>query len=103
MLPTRRLSLVDTTGSNLNKLSVDSSLFASINYRLTRSWARAFMEHPSNPEGIIYHSRKNPLLLNYAFFGTDDVQDSLVEQDALPLEDAPGLGAFLDHYDVLLV
>jgi len=33
----------------------------------------------------------------------DDVQDSLVEQDALPLEDAPGLGAFLDHYDVLLV
>jgi RES domain len=34
MLPTRRLSLVDTTGSNLNKLSVDSSLFASINYRL---------------------------------------------------------------------
>ena len=103
MLPTRRLSLVDTTGSNLNKLSVDSSLFASINYRLTRSWARAFMEHPSNPEGIIYHSRKNPLLLNYAFFGTDDVQDSLVEQDALPLEDAPGLGDFLDHYDVLLV
>src|SRR5271166_2730228 len=34
MLPTRPLSLVDTTGSNLNKLSVDSSLFASINYRL---------------------------------------------------------------------
>jgi hypothetical protein len=103
MLPTRPLILVDTTGSNLNKLSVDSSLFASINYRLTRAWARAFMEHPSNPEGIIYHSRKNPLLLNYAFFGTDDVQDSLVEQDALPLEDAPGLGDFLDHYEVLLV
>jgi hypothetical protein len=103
MLPTRRLSLVDTTGSNLNKLGVDSILFASINYRLTRLWARAFMEHPRKPEGIIYHSRKNPLLLNYAFFGTDDVQDSLVEQDALPLEDAPGLGAFLDQYDVLLV
>lgn len=103
MLPTRQLSLVDTTGSNLNKLGVDSILFASINYRLTRSWARAFMEHPSKPEGIVYHSRKNPLLLNYAFFGTDDVQDSLVEQDALPLEDAPGLGAFLDHYEVLLI
>jgi hypothetical protein len=103
MLPTRSLSLVDTTGSNLNKLGVDSILFASINYRLTRLWARAFMEHPSKPEGIVYHSRKNPLLLNYAFFGTDDVQDSLVEQDALPLEDAPGLGAFLDHYDVLLI
>jgi RES domain len=103
MLPTRQLSLVDTTGSNLNKLGVDSILFASINYRLTRSWSRAFMEHPSKPEGIVYHSRKNPLLLNYAFFGTDDVQDSLVEQDALPLEDAPGLGAFLDHYEVLLI
>ena len=103
MLPTRQLNLVDTTGSNLNKLGVDSILFASINYRLTRLWARAFMEHPSKPEGIIYHSRKNPLLLNYAFFGTDDVQDSLVEQDALPLEDAPGLGAFLDHYEVLLI
>jgi hypothetical protein len=103
MLPTRQLSLVDTTGSNLNKLGVDSILFASINYRLTRSWARAFMEHPSKPEGIVYHSRKNPLLLNYAFFGTDDVQDSLVEQDALPLEDAPGLGAFLDHYEVFLI
>lgn len=103
MLPTRSLSLVDTTGSNLNKLGVDSILFASINYRLTRLWARAFMEHPSKPEGIVYHSRKNPLLLNYAFFGTDAVQDSLVEQDALPLEDAPGLGAFLDHYEVLLI
>jgi hypothetical protein len=63
------LRLVDTTDQNLNKLGVDSMFFASTNYRLTRAWARAFMKHPSNPEGILYHSRKNPLLFNLAFFG----------------------------------
>ena len=52
MLPTRSLSLVDTTGSNLNKLGVDSILFASINYRLTRLWARAFMDIPANPKAL---------------------------------------------------
>jgi hypothetical protein len=86
------LTLVNTTGKNLNKLGVDSIFFASINYRLTRIWARAFMEHPCCPQGILYHSRKNPLLLNFAFFGTQEVQDALTEGEVRPLETAPGFG-----------
>jgi hypothetical protein len=62
-------SVVDTTGVGLNRLGMDSMLFASTQYRLTRRWARAFMEHRSRPGGILYHSRKNPQLTNCAFFG----------------------------------
>jgi hypothetical protein len=99
----RQLSLVDTTGSNLNKLGVDSGLFASLNYGTTRSWARAFMEHPANPDGIIYHSRKNPLLLNYAFFETTPSKVGLVEMSVWSLAGFPGLGDLLDRYEVSVV
>jgi RES domain len=101
--PIRHLELVDTTGSNLNKLGVDSSLFSSLNYRFTRLWSRSFMEHPASPAGIVYHSRKNPLLFNYAFFGAEAVQDTLIEQEVLPLANAPGFGDFLDRYDISVV
>jgi hypothetical protein len=95
-------SLVDTTGTYLNKLGVDAAFFASLNYRLTRMWARAFMAHPSEPGGIIYHSRKNPELLNYAFFGRDFVQDHLVEIRQGMLEDHEDFGSVLDEYEIQL-
>ena len=103
LIPSDPVLLVDTTGENLNKLSVDSSLFASLDYRVTRRWAKAFMTHPANAQGIIYHSRKNPELLNYAYFGTDQMIDNLVEQDEMALEDAPGLALFLDSYEIRIV
>jgi RES domain-containing protein len=103
LIPADPVLLVDTTGANLNKLSVDSSLFASLDYRMTRRWAKAFMTHPANAQGFIYHSRKNPELLNYAYFVTDQMIGNLAEQDEMALEDAPGLGDFLDGYEVRIV
>lgn len=38
------VAVVDATGRGLNYFGVDSMLFASTNYRLTRRWARAFMD-----------------------------------------------------------
>jgi hypothetical protein len=99
----RTLKLVNTTADNLNKLGVDSMLFSSINYRLTRVWARAFMKHPSCPQGILYHSRKNPLLLNFAFFGTSEVKNLLAEVDVGPLETISSFNEILDRYEVSLV
>jgi hypothetical protein len=103
ILPKSPIKSIDTTGPELNKLGVDSAFFASLNYRVTRSWARAFMLHPSAPEGIIYHSRKNPHLLNFAFFGTDMVQSILTLDDDMLLENAPGLDEVLDKYEVLII
>jgi hypothetical protein len=61
------------------------------------------MKHPSNPEGILYHSRKNPLLFNLAFFGREEMRDDLVEFRVWPLAAAPGFGDLLDRYEISLV
>jgi hypothetical protein len=95
-------SVVDTTGPELNRLGVDSMLFASTDYRLTRRWARAFMEHPCGASGILYHSRKNPILKNCAFFGCPNLR-LFRETLSCRLLNCPGFDAVLDRYGIALV
>lgn len=92
--------VVDTTGPGLNRLGVDSMLFASTHYALTQRWARAFMEHPSEPKGILYHSRKNPTLTNCAFFEPGPLP---YERQDWRLLDHPEFGGILDEYAIALV
>jgi hypothetical protein len=97
------LRLVSTLGKQLDLLGADSRLFASTEYHATQSWGRAFMTHPRKPDGILYHSRKNPPKLNYAFFEKDSAPVSFHITNRLPLTAHPALDATLDRYQVALL
>jgi RES domain len=97
------LRLVNTLGKQLNLLGADSRLFASTEYHATQSWGRVFMTHPRKPDGILYHSRKNPRKHNYAFFKRDSAPVSFQVANRLTLTAHPALDATLDRYQVALL
>jgi hypothetical protein len=98
-----RAKLADCTGAQLNLLGTDSGFFASLEYPITQEWARAIMAHPQKPEGIYYHSRKNPQLFNYAFFGRPDTIPKVTVKNEVDLVNYPDLFDLLDELKVDLI
>jgi hypothetical protein len=97
------LWLVNTLGSKLLFAGIDARLFASTDYEKTQTWGRAFMEHPQNFDGILYHSRKNPRQLNCAFFETELAQKAITIGDSIPLIDTNDLYPILERYEIKLL
>jgi hypothetical protein len=97
------LWLVNTLGSNLLFAGIDARLFASTDYEKTQAWGRAFMEHPQNFDGILYHSRKNPRQLNCAFFETESAEKAIKVADSVPLIDTNELYPILERYEIKLL
>lgn len=65
---TRELRLVDLRGHHLAQLRIDSNIFSFTDYDVTRQWSRAFFEHPKSFDGLIFHSRHDPLRHAVALF-----------------------------------
>jgi hypothetical protein len=103
LLVTSPLKVVNATGRHLNRLGTDSGFFASTDYLKTKAWARSFMMHHQTPQGIRYHSRKNPTRINYAVFGTPEAQAAIQVERRYPLPDHPDLYRLLLSYDVALL
>jgi RES domain len=97
------LWVVNTLGPSLVSAGTDARLFASTDYEKTQAWGRAFMEHPQNFDGIVYHSRKNSRLLNYAFFETEAAQTAIKIADTFPLIDTDDLYSVLEQYEIKLL
>jgi hypothetical protein len=97
------LWLLNTLGSNLLFAGIDARLFASTDYDKTQAWGRAFMDHPQNFDGILYHSRKNPRQLNCAFFETESAQKAIRVGDTVPLIDSDDLYPILERYEIKLL
>jgi hypothetical protein len=97
------LLLVNTLGPNLVSAGIDARLFASTDYEKTQAWGRAFMEHPQNFDGILYHSRKNPRQLNCAFFETESAQKAITIAETVPLIDTNDLYPILERYEIRLL
>jgi hypothetical protein len=100
---TAGLWLVNTLGSNLLFAGIDARLFASTDYDKTQAWGRAFMDHPQNFDGILYHSRKNPRQLNCAFFETEPAQKAITVGHTVPLIDSDDLYPILERYEIKLL
>jgi hypothetical protein len=100
---TSGLWLANTLGSNLMFAGIDARLFASTDYDKTQAWGRAFMEHPQNFDGILYHSRKNPRKLNCAFFETESAQKAITVADTVSLIDTNELYPILERYEIMLL
>jgi hypothetical protein len=68
---TRPVALVDLTGPGLVHIGADARLFAG-EHRISQRWSRAFFDHPSRPDGILYPARHDPSRKAIALFERDD-------------------------------
>lgn len=98
---TSDLSLVDLRDDHALRMGVPTDVAKSSLQSLARSWALAFHEHPSLPEGIIYPCRLNGHT-NIAVFGRA-VVPKLAPAHVVPLTGAPGLAAFINDLRLRLV
>ena len=99
----RRLKVVNLSGKQLNLVGTDANVFASLAYDITREWACAFMEHPDQPHGIRYPSRKNQRLHNFALFSTTTTVAAVTITRRYPLLDHPHLFRLLQSYRVAVI
>jgi len=98
-----RLKVVNLTGKQLNLLGTDANIFASLEYETTQKWAIAFMDHPDNPQGIRYPSRKNQRLHNFAFFSIPAAIEAVRLANRYPLLEHPELFRVLHSYRIGVV
>jgi hypothetical protein len=69
----RSIVLVDLTGEGLAHIGADSRLAAG-EHRISQLWSRAFFDHPSLPDGIIYPARHDPSRRAIALFERPDIE-----------------------------
>jgi RES domain len=99
----RTLSLVDMTGKGLVLLGADARL-ASGDYRVAQRWAQALWQHPSEPDGLLYHSRHDDERVCCAIF--DRASKHLSEHNLGSLIDPQNtqlLATLLNHYEFALL
>ncbi len=95
--------VADSTGAQLVQLGTDSNLFATTDYAESQAWGIALMQHSMAPEGIPYHSRKNPDLKNFALFGRKETKAKITADKGVNLVQHPDFFLIIDQLDVDLV
>jgi hypothetical protein len=94
LTPLRPLRLVDLRGGpGLAHLGVDTRLAAG-SYRLAQRWSAALHDHPDRPDGLVWPSRHDPLLLSLAVF--DRAADALDLGRTGPWMDPPNDGVLVE-------
>ncbi|MEA2528505.1 MAG: hypothetical protein QOG89_149 [Thermomicrobiales bacterium] len=63
----RSVVLVDLTGAGLAYMGADARLAAG-EHRISQLWSRAFFDHPSRSDGILYPARHDPSRRAIALF-----------------------------------
>jgi hypothetical protein len=94
------LTLVDLRDDHAIRMGVPTDVAKSSRQTLARSWALAFHEHQSLPDGIIYPSRLNGHT-NIAVFGR--AVSKLSPARVVPLIGATGLATVINDLRVSLV
>jgi hypothetical protein len=101
----RELRLVDLRGHHLAQLRVDSKIFSYTDYDVTQRWSRAFFQHAQSVDGLIFHSRHDPLRHAVALFERAGPRAVDVQQTQGLLAPAfePTLSEIVDLYRFAIV
>lgn len=91
------LRLVDLGDDGLLQMGIPTDVARGRNQTLARKWSVAIHEHPAVVDGIIYPSRLNNET-NLAIY--DRAIAKLAEKAIHDLNEAPGIGAVLDRFQV---
>ncbi len=94
------LRLVDFGDDGLLQMGIPTDIARGRNHALARKWSIAIHEHPAAVDGIIYPSRLNNET-NLAIY--DRAVPKLAPKSSYDLDKAPGIGPFLDRFEVALV
>ena len=104
VLPNAPLRLVDVTnGAALNQImpGLDNRI-GDGPHTVSQAWALAFWNHPSQPDGVYYRSRRAPELHSLAIFGRPELSFT-TDCGANLLRDPERLGAILDYFRFALI
>jgi hypothetical protein len=69
----RSVALVDLMGARLAQIGADARIVSG-EHRISQLWSRAFFEHPSRPEGILYPARHDPSRNAIALFERENLE-----------------------------
>ena len=105
VLITKPLRLVDLTGHHLAQLRIDSKIFSYTDYSATQQWSRAFFDHSSSFDGLLFHSRHDRTRLAVALFDRVDPASLAIQQTQglLGPSFASDLATILELYKFALV
>lgn len=99
----RPLRLVDLTGAGLARLGADERL-CSGDYTIAQRWSLALMQHPEQPDGLLYRSRHDPSRLCAAIHDRGSAAIRAVSLGLLTdSEQRDRLAALLDTYGFALI
>jgi hypothetical protein len=94
----RQLRLVQLYDEGLVAAHIDNRISTIDDYPITQRWAKAFHDHPSRADGILYLSRFLGARRSVALF---DRCGSLLSTGAVtPLVEHPDLADVLDRYNI---
>ncbi|MDI1282812.1 MAG: RES family NAD+ phosphorylase [Reyranella sp.] len=94
------LNLVDLTGDGHLLLRVPTDVTGASDQTLAQIWSKAFYEHSTKPDGVLYSSRLNEER-NIALY--DRAVGKLVARAAPRLAARPELGAILTDFNIALI
>jgi len=96
----RPVSLVQLHGQFLTRVGTTAAV-ASGPYSRSRAWSRALWQHPSRPDGLLYHARHDDETLCVALF--DRAADAIRVDHTVPLTaESRLLAMLLERYGVAL-
>lgn len=98
---TTALRLVSLVGPAPLLMGVPSDVTGARDQTLARCWSAAFHDHPDQPDGILYPSRRQPELTNIALY--DRALTKVAFVDSVPLLDCKAeMATILKTYRIAL-
>ncbi len=97
------IQCVDLTGAHLASIGADASI-ATGPWRISQQWSRAFFTHPSQPDAILYRSRRDPSSLSLAIHERAGPKTAVTPLGGLSEPQHAGLmAAIIRRYRVVIV
>lgn len=100
---TSLLQCVDLTGEHLSAIGADARI-ATGPWSIAQQWSRALFTHPSQPDALLYRSRRDPSQLSLAIHERADLKISVTRLGGLGEPQHAGLlASVIRRYHVVIV
>lgn len=96
------LKVADIRGDNLVRLQVDARLFAA-SHAAARLYSRALMQHPAEPDGLLYNSRHALSRTNLVLFDRDRVKAAVRTGVHWSLKDHPDFMSVIKKHRIAIL
>lgn len=100
---TKPLQYFDLSGEHLAAIGADASI-ATGPWRISQLWSRSLFTHPTQPDALLYRSRRDPSQISFATHERAGPNIIVTANGGLTLPQHEGLLAtFVRHYHVVII